>query len=251
VPSCSVILNFVLIDNPKLLLMEYLLDDPESEQIFQDILRKIRPLQNGEVADSMTKRGIEYKINLGASVISLQQLAAQYKPNHLVALKLWNKQWRETMILATLLDEPAAVTSNQMDFWAKNFRNIEIAMNLFSKTIIAYEKATEYCLGKKTLIKITGLLMMGRLALTDKQASDEKFETFFELFPPLAKDPQLSLVFTRVFIQIGMRNINLYNIAQMQANILKTIDSQAARYNADQILSELECEGVREIALNR
>jgi hypothetical protein len=236
-------------------LMEYLLDDPESEHIFQDILRKIRPLQNGEVADSMSKRGIEYKVNLGASVISLQKLAAQYKPNHLVALKLWNKQWRETMILATLMDEPESVTNNQMDFWVKSFHNIEIAeqaaMNLFSKTINAHEKAAEFCLGKKTLIKITGLLMMGRLALTERQASDEKFEAFFELLPPLAKDPQLSLVFTRVFIQIGMRNINLYNIAVMQARILKTLGSKVAHDNADQIIAELECEGVREIALSR
>ncbi len=231
------------------------MDDPESELMFQDILRKVRPLQNGEVSEAMIKRGMDYKVNLGASIVSLRELASHYKPNHLVALKLWNKQWRETMILATLLDEPDAVTANQMDFWVRSFPNMEIAeqaaMNLFSKTSIAYEKAAEFCLGKKTLIKITGLLMMGRLALTDREAGDEKFETFFELLPPLAKDPQLSLVFNRVFIQIGMRNANLYQIALMQAQILQTLGSEVAHENAEQIIAELDCDEVREIVALR
>jgi hypothetical protein len=205
--------------------MEYLLDDPVSERLYQEILRKVKPLQNGEVSDSMTQRGVIYKLNLGASIVSLQNLASEYSPNHLLALKLWNKQWRETIILATLLEIPEEVTENQMDFWVKQIQQTEIAeqvaMNLFSKTRFAYEKAIEFCLGRKTLSKITGLLMMGRLALTDRSASNELFEEFLELFPPLAKDAQLSLVFRRVFIQIAMRNPALYEIALQQMSLLQ------------------------------
>lgn len=224
--------------------MDYLLDDPKTEQVFQEILRKIKPLQNGDTATSMLKRGLEYKVNYGASVISLQQLASGYEKNHLLAFKLWNKQWRETMILATLLEEPAKMTGNQMDFWVKSFQTVEIAeqavMNLLSKTGFAIDKAYEYCLGKKFLLKITGLLLIGRLALTDKKAPDETFEAFFELMPPLSKDPQLSTVFARVFIQIGMRNINLREMAIRHAQILRTIDSETAKHNADEILAHLE-----------
>ena len=234
--------------------MDYLLDDPNTEQVFQEILRKIKPLQNGDTATSMFKRGVEYKVNFGVSVISLQQLTLNYEKNHLLAFKLWNKQWRETMILATLLEEPDKVTGNQMDFWVKNFHTVEIAeqavMNLFSKTSLAYEKAYEYCLGKKLLIKITGLLLIGRLALTDRSAPDEAFDLFFELMPPLSKDPQLSTVFTRVFIQIGMRNSNLHQTALQHAQILKTIDSLVAKDNTDQIIVQLESEDVPEL-LNR
>src|SRR5512133_3007041 len=136
--------------------MDYLLDDPEVDRMFQEIVSKIRPLQNGEVVNSMQKRGIDYKVNFGVSIPLLQQLASGYGKNHLLALKLWNKQWRETMILATLLDEPGKVTENQMDFWVKNFQSVEIAeqaaMNLFSKTGFAYQKAFEYCLGKQLLV---------------------------------------------------------------------------------------------------
>ena len=231
--------------------MEYLLDDPVSERLYQEILRKVRPLQNGEVADSMTRRGVIYKLNLGASIVSLQRLAQNYTPNHLLALKLWNKQWRETMILATLLEKPEGLTENQMDFWVKQIRQVEIAeqaaMNLFSKSPFAHKKAIEYCLAKKELSKITGLLMMGRLALTDRNAGNEEFEAFLELFPPLAKDAQLSLVFRRVFVQIAMRNPELYQVALKQAELFRTLDSLVARENAEFLIDQLSCDAVREL----
>lgn len=235
--------------------MEYLLDDPVSEKIYQEILKKLKLLQSGPVSESMIQRGVVYKLNLGASVISLRQLAEEYKPDHLLALKLWNKQWRETMILATLLEKPGEITENQMDFWAKQIRQTEIAeqaaMNLFARTPFAFEKAVEYCLNKKTIIKITGLLMMGRLALTDRNASNEQFELFLELFPPLAKDAQLSLVFTRIFVQIAMRNPDLYETALKQAYLLQTLDSEVAHSNAEQLIGQLECAAVKELVMNR
>lgn len=235
--------------------MEYLLDDPVSEKIYQEILKKLKLLQSGPVSESMIQRGVVYKLNLGASVISLRQLAEEYKPDHLLALKLWNKQWRETMILATLLEKPGEITENQMDFWAKQIRQTEIAeqaaMNLFARTPFAFEKAVEYCLNKKTIIKITGLLMMGRLALTDRNASNEQFELFLELFPPLAKDAQLSLVFTRIFVQIAMRNPDLYETALKQAYLLQTLDSEVAHSNAEQLIGQLECAAVKELLMNR
>jgi hypothetical protein len=136
---------------------DFISDDPETELIFRDILRKLKPLQNGDAATFMAKRGLIYKVSFGASVIALQQLALNYEKNHIHALKLWNKQWRETMILATLLEEPDKVTGKQMDYWVKNFQTAEIAaqvvMNLFSKTGIVLEKACEYCRWKNTLVR--------------------------------------------------------------------------------------------------
>ena len=142
-------------------MMGYLLDNPDAERIFQEILLRIKRLQNREVVNSMKKRGVDYKVNFGVSIPMLGQVASEYQQNHLVALKLWNKQWRETMILSTLLEVPEEVTENQMDFWVRNFPSMEIAeqaaMNLFSKTTFAYQKAFEYCLGKKLFLTQMGI----------------------------------------------------------------------------------------------
>ncbi len=235
--------------------MNYLLDNPDTELIFQEILVQIKRYKNGDVVNSMQKRGVNYKVNYGVSIPMLHQVASQYTQNHLLALKLWTKQWRETMILATLLEQPDEVTENQIDFWVRNFSSIELAeqaaMNLFTKTNFAYKKAFEYSIGKKLLVKIVGLLMIGRLALTDTDAPDEYFDHFFELMPPLSKDSQLATVFSRVFIQIGMRNLNLHELTMRHAEILKTIDSEVSRQHAELILTELDCEEVVEIVQRR
>ena len=231
--------------------MEYLLDNPQIENTYQEIIRKIRPIQNGAVAEMMTKRGLEYKVNLGASIVSLRLLAENYSKNHLLALKLWNKQWRETMILATMLDEPSQVTEEQIDYWVKSLPNIEMAeqasMNLFVFTPFAFQKAREWCLEKKNLVKMTGLLMMGRLALIDKTTADEAFESFFEVLPPLSKDPELSSIFIRSFTHIGRRNINLNNLAIMFARTLQTIDSPVSQMVAGEIIEELESDYIKEM----
>ncbi len=223
---------------------DFILDDPKIEFTFQEILKKIRTLQNGETAASMKGRGLIYRVNFGASVISLQNLAAHYTRNHLLAFKLWNKQWRETMIMATLLEEPDKVTSNQMDFWVKNFPTVEIAeqavMNLFIRTDFAFEKAYSYCLGKRLIIKITGLLMIGRLAMDERETPDDQFEPFFELMSPLSKDPQLSTTFIRAYTRLGMRNSNLHYLTSLHARNLTTIESETSKTNAFEIISQLK-----------
>jgi 3-methyladenine DNA glycosylase AlkD len=153
-------------------------------------------------------------MNWGVSIIDLREIARQFEPDHLLALKLWNKQWRETMILATLLDEPKLVTEEQIDFWTKTFENTEIAeqasANLWVKTKFAFVKAMEWCRGKKHIIRFTGLHLIGRLALTDKSAIDEMFEPFFEELPTLAKDSSLNTVFYRTVLMLWENARNIY-----------------------------------------
>jgi len=110
--------------------MDLLLDDPKSEQQFRQILTQIQLAKNGETASQMKELGLKYKINWGASIGSLREIASKYEPNHLLALKLWNKQWRETMILAAMIDVPGEVTEEQMDYWTKSLETTEIAETL-------------------------------------------------------------------------------------------------------------------------
>jgi hypothetical protein len=190
--------------------MEFLLDNPESENNFQQLLRLINLRKNGETAALLKSQGIEYPRNMGVPLTELRELAQQYEPDHLLALKLWNKQWRETMILATLLDEPEKVTEEQMDFWTKSFQNHEIAeqasFNLWVKTKFAFAKAIEWGRGKKHLVRFTGIHLMGRLAIVQTSAIDEMFEPFFEELEVLGRDPRLYAVIHRTVIALGTRS---------------------------------------------
>jgi len=230
--------------------MDFIIDDPKREQDFRQILTKIRLAKNGETVDQMKQHGLTYKVSWGSSIISLKGIASQYEPNHLLALKLWNKQWRETMILAAMLDVPKEVTEEQMDYWTKSIDNIEIAESLNSflwvKTRFAFVKALEWCRGKKHLVRYAGLHLMGRLALVEKSAMDEFFEPFFDVLSPLAKDPNLKQTFYRTFILLGQKSKTMNESAILFAESLKDLDSQESSSLAELILAELTSDYVQE-----
>ena len=223
--------------------MDFILDNPETEKKFQQILKLINLRKSGEVADLMNEKGISYKHNWGVSIIDLREIAKQFEPDHLLALKLWNKQWREAMILATLLDEPKLVTEEQIDYWTKTFENTEIAeqasANLWVKTKFAFVKAMEWCRGKKHIIRFTGLHLIGRLALTDKSAIDEMFEPFFEELPTLAKDSTLNTVFYRTVLALGKRSEYLHRQTIELAETLQMSDSENAVKQGEELYEEL------------
>lgn len=223
--------------------MAIILDNQETEQNFQQILKLIKLHKSGDVSELMNQKGIKYKLNWGLSVIQLRTIASQFEPEHLLALKLWNKEWRETMILSTMLDEPDLVTEEQMDFRTKSFENIEIAeqssANLFVKTKYAFVKALEWCRGKKHLIRYTGIHLMGRLAITEKKAIDEMFDPFFEELITLAKDEKLHTVYYRTVIALGTRSeyLNLKTIEL--AKELQLLNSEIAAKLGEQLYEEL------------
>ena len=226
------------------------MDQPDADKKFKEILIRIRLMKNGETVSQMKQRGVSYKINWGVSVIALRDMAKRYAPDHILALKLWNKGWRETMILATLIDQPELVTEEQMDYWTKSIENTELAeqavVNLWVKTKFAYVKALEWCRGKKHLVRYTGLHLMGRLAMTDKKAIDEMFEPFFDVLFPLAKDERLQQVFYRSYLFVGMHSSGLNKQAVEFALGLKKSDSEQAGRLGELLAEELQSEYVQE-----
>ncbi len=230
--------------------MDILLDNPETERVFRQILKQVRSRQNGAVADAMKETGVRYKMNWGVSLVDLRAIARDVAPGHVLALKLWNKQWRETMILATLLDVPEAVTEEQMDYWTKSMETAEMAeqaaANLWVKTPFAFAKALEWCRGKKHLVRFSGIHLMGRLALTEKSAIDEMFESFFEELPTLARDPKLHAVIYRAVTVLGSRSEKLNEQTTELARQFQLSNSEPAVQLGESLFEMLTSPPVRE-----
>lgn len=235
--------------------MDFILDNKETEQKFQQLLSFIKSRKNGDVAAMMNKKGLKYKLNWGVSLVELREIAKHYAPDHLLALKLWNKQWRETMILASLLDEPEKVTEEQMDYWTKSFENTEIAeqvsANLWVKSKFAFIKALEWCRGKKYLLHFTGVHLMGRLAIVEKNAIDEMFEPFFEELEVLARNSKLHTVIYRSVIALGSRS-KLLNTQSTEFGLqLQQSESEDAIKIGETLYDELTNPYLRETLENK
>ena len=223
--------------------MDFLLDNEETEQVYKKIVLEIPTMKNGITVEGMIKRGIKYETNWGVSIVNLKEYAQQFKANHLLAMKLWNKGWRETMILASLLEEPQEMTEAQMDFWLKSAEQSELVeqlvMNIFTKTPMALAKAYEYCRGKKFNVKYAGLLMIGRLALVSKNDIDEMFEPSFELMLPLSKDEKLTTIVYRTSCQLARRSKYLLDAASAFALELTDSENNTANKLGRELQDEL------------
>ncbi len=223
--------------------MDIWLDNQETGQQFRGILSALGSYRNGEVASVMQQHGLQYKMNMGVSLTDLKAISRSYAPSHVLALKLWNRSWRETMILATLLDEPEKVTEEQMDFWTKSVETSEIAehlsANLWWRTPFAYAKALEWCRGRKHWVRYTSVHLAGRLAMMDKHSPDEMFELFFEEFLTLSKDPSLMTVLYRTLIQMAGRSDEMSEGVRDWCGLLRGTGSEHSEKLAAELLKGL------------
>jgi hypothetical protein len=95
---------------------------------------------------------------------------------------------------------------------------------------------------EQEFVRRAGFVLMAELAVHYKRAPDEAFLPFFPLIKQYAAD-ELNLVKKAVswaLRQIGKRNSHLRTVAEDWAQAIKQMDSQAARWIANDALRELQ-----------
>ncbi len=216
-----------------------------------EVLKRIETLSNPEAAEGMARFGITPKKTYGVSIPNLRKLAKKIGKDHMLAKQLWMIDSRETRILACMIDEPEDVTEEQIEEWTKDFRYWEICdqccMNLFEKTLFAYQKAVELSLREEEFVKRTGFVLMARLAVSDKKAEDKEFILFLSAIKKEANDNRnyVKKAVNWALRQIGKRNINLNKKAIKAAEEIQKTDSKSARWIASDAIRELTSEAVQ------
>src|SRR5215472_832653 len=112
-----------------------------------DIIAELHSLGNQTNREGMARFGIRTQRVLGISMPRLRHLSRRIgKHDHALAQELWETGLHEARILATLVDDPQAVTEEQMEQWVADFDSWDLCDqccgNLFDKTALDWEKAT-------------------------------------------------------------------------------------------------------------
>jgi len=216
-----------------------------------DVLKKLKFLFDPEAIEGMARFGITPEMTYGVSIPNLRKMAKEIGKNHNLARELWKSNIRETGILACMVDEPNKVTEEQMESWVKEFDYWEICdqccMNLFEKTEFAYQKAVEWSEREEEFVKRAGFVLVARLAVSDKKASDEKFVEFFSIIKREATDSRnfVKKAVNWALRQIGKRNFNLNKRAIEVAIEIQKTDSKVAKWIATDAIRELTSEAVQ------
>jgi 3-methyladenine DNA glycosylase AlkD len=208
-------------------------------------------MENPRNVAGMARYGINPKNTLGVSIPVLRKMAREIGKDHDLAAELWVSGIHEARILATLIDIPVQVTESQMDGWAGEFDSWDICdqccSNLFSRTQFAYKKTSEWCVDEREFVKRAGFVMMAALAVKDKKAEDEEFDSFFASIKAGALDNRnfVKKAVNWALRQIGKRNQALNRKAIAAAEEIRKMDSPSARWIAADALRELNSPAVQ------
>ena len=217
----------------------------------KEVLQKLKSLKDLDNTRGMAKYGINPDKTFGVKIPILRKIAKEIGKDHELALELWELGYRETMILASMIDVPSQVTKQQMEKWVGDFSYWEICdqaiMNLFEKKQEAYEKAVEWSFRDEEFVKRAGYVMMARLAVSDKEAQDEQFQEFF---PHILRGVTDNRNFVKKAVnwairQIGKRNLRLNKLTVELSKEVHQIESKAAKWIASDALKELTSEDVQ------
>jgi len=210
--------------------MEFFIDDENIEKQFQELFKEVLQLRNGEVHSEMKKYGLNYQKALGASVVNLKELAKRYEQNHLLAQKLWGKGFRESRIMASLLEKPDEASQKQLKRWIDEADSNELLEQLCMNLLIALPNLDEHLLAWIKSVEekeqLCATMTIGRLALIDKDRGDAVFENFMNGLPANFQHSYLIKQLPRAIGKIARRNGNLQKLVFSNIQKLKVVDDK-------------------------
>jgi len=212
----------------------------------KQILAKLVSLTNLKNVEGMARFGINAHNTLGVSMPILRKMGKEIGKDHKLAMELWDSGIHEARLLAGLVAEPALMTEKQMEKWVAGFDSWDVCdqvcMNLFDKTVFAYDKAFEWSQRKEEFVKRAGFALMAVLAVHDKKAPNSKLEAFFPHIIRGAGDERnfVKKAVNWALRQIGKRNPVLRQAALKCAREVAKTGGKAARWIAADATRELE-----------
>lgn len=214
---------------------------PTSNEILQQLLS----LSDKEKAKQAEYFGVRTTKIIGISAPDLRQIAKQLKTNHPLALQLWEKDYHEARMLATIIADPKQISSEQMDSWTKDFDSWAIVdgacYNLYRYTPFAEEKIFQYVISEQEYIRRTSFALIAGLAIGRKDIEDEEFIKYFPLIEKYAFDER-NFVWKAVnwaLRQIGKRSLYLHPKSLELAQKLSLSENPTHRKIGKDALREL------------
>ena len=156
----------------------------ETHQKLMKIKRSFRLLMSGPTSQSMTQKGLGYKINWGVPFIELKKMALEYGKDYELAIELWKEDIRECKILATLIMPAEKLLPEITDIWMEQVKSQEmaemLAFNLLQYVDYAPAIAYEWIATDKTLYEIAGFQLLARLFANGQEANERGINEFLD-----------------------------------------------------------------------
>ena len=160
----------------------------------------------------MARYGINVENAFGVSIYQLRKVAKRLGTDHGLALALWATGNHEARLLACFVDDPALVSDQQFEAWARDFDSWDICdqatTSLFDLTKHAWSKAVKWARRDQEWVKRAGFALMAGLAVHDKSAGNR---AFLRLLPVIERGASDERNFVKKAVNWALRNIGKRN----------------------------------------
>ena len=154
------------------------------QQQVKEIKQSFRQMMDGSVAASMRTKGVDYKLNWGATLPRLREKAEEIGKNYDLAIALWKENVRECKILATMIMPPNEVLPEVIDIWMEQTPTQEIAeqatFNLYQYLPYAPEKAYTWMASAEPLYQLCGFHIITRLFMNGQEPNERGINEFID-----------------------------------------------------------------------
>jgi len=215
------------------------------------IIKKLKSMKNEANRKGMARFGIKTDKALGVNLPVLRAMAKEIGKDHELALELWDSEWHEARLLASMVDDPKKVTEKQLEKWVLGIDSWDVCDvtcgGLFWNTKFAEQKVFEWAEREEEFVRRSGFVLIAAFAVKNKTASDSYFNKFYPLMKKYSFDER-NYVWKAVnwsLRQVGKRNLVLNKkCIKVGEQILKQ-DTWSARKIAKDALRELRSEAVQ------
>jgi len=158
--------------------------NPEIQEKVKEIKRSFRQMMDGSVAQSMRDKGVNYKLNWGATLPRLREKADEIGKDYDLAIALWKEDVRECKILATMLMPPEKILPEVADIWMEQIPSQEIAeqvaFNLWQYLPYAPEKAYQWMASEKEYDQLCGFHVLTRLFMNHQEPNERGINEYLD-----------------------------------------------------------------------
>ncbi len=156
-----------------------------TQENFTKVIQFIKHHQDGEVAELLRYRGLNYNMIYGVSSQIMSKCAEEIGRNQELADMLWKENFREAKLMALMLAEPVCINQKELETFitgCSNHEMVEIGtFYLFSKLPNALEKVYEWIQSDKEFTKMAAYMMIAQSAKHNVTFIDvEKLIPFYE-----------------------------------------------------------------------
>ena len=150
----------------------------------KEIKQSFRLMMDGAVAKSMRDKGVDYRLNWGATLPRLREMADEIGKDYDLAIALWKENVRECKILATMIMPADRMLPEVADIWMEQTPTQEIAeqaaFNLYQHLPYAPEKAYTWMASDKELWQLCGFHILARLFMDKREPNERGINEFID-----------------------------------------------------------------------